>query len=1095
MSPDLFRRYGSLLKEDGTNQLQRTLPALEEGYIRPDERSLPELIEYARKVAEEVRFYNRSGQAVGDWRALLEPLLADAAAGTALPAVRLQRAFASRGDWPPHLTLFLVFLELFRHLQDDLNELPRRHLRHYYEQVLALAPKQAVADEVHVLFELARNASPTLLAAGTVLDAGKDDEKRPLTYETQGETVVSAAAVKEVRRLVSETDYRGRRRFFVADAIGEEEAASWPTFGRGQLALAPELRTMTEAEIGFAIASPVLLMAEGERSVRVVAELSAEGGELPPPLAIGPYLAAELTGEEGWLSPDAFDARLADDGANRMTLEMDLDFGEAAPAIVGFDAALHGAVAISGWPVLRVLVRGEAGIYEHLDGLVFESVKLEVTVSGVRDLVVQNEQSLLSPDQPMPLFGSQPAIGSRFYIGSAEIFSKRLSSLSLDLEWQDTPEDFGDHYGAYFDSVTNLGDSSFLVELHMLYDGSWDHRILFNESLFGGEEGHPRAMATGDGVIGAAFAPGEYRARPGLEVTRFDRTTKHGFVRLTLTDPGFSAEQTGDVPFEAFGHKAFARRYATQAVALSRYDPATTTADPPELPNEPYTPTLAGLTLGYTAAATATPDERGDADELHVLGPWGHARADGEFPARLVPELDGEAALFLGIDGLEPPANLPLLFQIDSGTAQAAEILGPGETEWSYLASKEWQPLAPGAVLTDSTFGFQQPGLVVLAVGREATTEHTAMPTGRVWLRGVIRRPAESASRTREVHAQAALAKFEPETGKLADYPAHLESGLAAETVKRLRSQNAAIKKVSQPYASFAGRTAESDADFFRRSSERLRHRNRAVTAWDFEHLVLEAFPEVFKVKCLPHSDARGNPIAGEAALVIVPDLRSPENTDPEAPVDIATLLEPRAGAVLMARIERFVERDMTTTFAAVNVIHPVYERLLVEARVAFLAGFDAGYYTSLLDRELQQFLSPWAFEEGEDIVFGARIYRSEVLAFIEGREYVDYVTDFSLYHSHEGPRRGGIGQMTLGLDFVVTPAPRPAISEMAVGESFVVGRGVEMAEASRPHAILVSQSAHRITPIETGEELCVGVETLGIGYMTIGLDFEVHPE
>jgi hypothetical protein len=1093
VSTDLFRRYGSLLKEDGTNQLQRTLPALEEGYIRPDERSLPQLVEYAREVAEEVRYYNGSGQTVGDWRALLEPLLADAQTGTAPSLAELESTIDARDDWPPHVALFLVFLRLFEHLQDDLNELPRRHLRHYYERMLSLTPRQAVADDVHVVFELARNVAPTLLAAGTALDAGKDGQKRALVYQTRSETVVSAAQVAEVRRLVSEADHRGRRRFFVADAIGEDEAHSWPTFGSRQLARAPAARSMPEAAVGFAIASPVLLMGEGERSLRVAATLRSEGGG-PPPLAIGPALRAELTGAEGWLAPDSLEARLVDNGADPMTLEMELALGEAAPAVVRFDPALHGEPAVSQWPVLRVLVRGESGVYDDLDGLAFESVDLTVTVTGLKDLVVQNEHAVLSPDAPMPLFGPRPGIGARFYVGSAEVFSKRLASLSLDLEWQDAPDDFGQHYASYFESPVGLADNSFLVGLDILYDRSWDHRVVSNESLFGSEENHGRTIDTpGADPIGQAIGPADYRAQPGLEVSRYDQGTKYGFIRLTLTGPSFTAADTGAVPFEAFGHKAFAHRYATLAVALSRFDPATDPPPEPQLPNEPYTPTLAGLTLGYTAEATADPTVRDSVDELYVIAPWGHIRSDEDHPARLVPELDGEAALFLGIAALAPPANLSLLFQIDGGTATAEDILEPGDTEWSYLAGKDWRRLAPGAVLADSTFGFQRAGLVVLSVGRDATTDHTAMPADRVWLRGLIRRPPESAARTREVRAQAALATFTPATGELAEYESHLTASLLPETIKRLDPTQAAIKKVVQPYASFGGRPVEADADFFRRSSERLRHRHRAVTTWDFERLVLEAFPEVFKIKCLPHSDSDGNPRAGEAALVIVPDLRSPENTDPEATVDRAALLEPRAGAVLMARIEDLVAAGLTTPFAAVNVIHPVYERLLVEARVAFQAGRDAGFYTALLDEELQRFLSPWAFEEGEDIIFGARVYRSEVLAFIEGREYVDYVTDFHLYHSYAGPRRDGIGEMTLGLDFVVTPVPRPAISEMAVGDSFVVGRGVEVAEASRPHAILVSQTEHRITPIEAGEDLCVGVDTLGIGYMTIGLDFEVH--
>jgi hypothetical protein len=391
------------------------------------------------------------------------------------------------------------------------------------------------------------------------------------------------------------------------------------------------------------------------------------------------------------------------------------------------------------------------------------------------------------------------------------------------------------------------------------------------------------------------------------------------------------------------------------------------------------------------------------------------------------------------------------------------------------------------AILNDSTYGFQEPGLVVLALGQDASLEHTLMPGGMVWVRALIRQAPESAARTLALHTQAVQATFSPPVGDLEDYTDHLQAGLAIDTMQRLKQRLASIKSVQQPYQSFGGRASETDTEFFRRCSERLRHRQRAVTPWDFERLVLATFPEVFKVKCLPHSDADGSPQAGAAALVIVPDLRYQQSLNS---------LEPRAGAVLMSRIQDYVSTNLATPFATLHVIHPVYERLLVEADVAFRSGLDAGYYASLLQEELRQFLSPWAYEDGEDISFGSRIYKSDVLAFMEGRDYVDVITHFNLYHSYEGPPQGGIGAATIGVDFFIRADPQPTISEketgMAIGDTFVVGWGVEIAAATQPQAILVSHPDHRITPLNVGESDCPGVEQLGIGHMIVGLDFNV---
>lgn len=1088
---DFFRRYGNLLKPDGTNQLQRLLPGLEAGYILPDERSLADLVDYARRLAEEIRFIDLSGQSAGDWSPFLESLQ-DPATGHTLPAPALEALLASRSDWPPHLALFLAFLKLFGHLQNDLNELPERHLAYFYEQALGLKRRPAVADAVHVVFEPARNAPPTLLPAGTLLDAGKDAQGQPLLYATQEELLVSAAAVREIRRLVVDRDLWNNRRIFVADAVQEAEGPSWHTFGRRQLPLDASQRLMTEAALGFALASPVLRMAEGARTVdiRVYLRIPDPSQALAPRI-IGYALDLALTGAEGWLAPDSVEAVLQEDGGGQPVLDISLTLGPAAPAIVPHDPALHGPMPASDRPVLRCLVRGETGVYEALDGLIADRVELRVRVEGVRDLVVQNADGPLNVNQPMPLFGSQPGIGSPFYIGSAEVFGKRLESLDIHLEWQSPPEDLISHYQGYFDLIdANLQSgfrNYFVVELDMLYGGRYDRLLETFQTLFAPTLADPKILsATGSAVFGPEFKGRPYVAQPDVQLAgAYDTASKYGFVRLVLQGP--TRDDTRDnwtsVPFEAFGHAAFSRRYSNQAIALSRW-----TAGPqPELPNEPYTPVLKSLTLDYAAKAELIPGDVHSAERFFLWGPFGATTAGTGVPARLVPEVDGEAALFLGIEKMPPASILSLLFRIDAGTADAAEVLKSGETEWSCLSAGTWNAIPPSALLADSTQGFQQPGLIRIAVPSTASVEHEALPAELVWLRALIRRPPESAARTLgTIRTPAATAAFQPGAKALADYSAHLEAGLPANAITRLQKRNAAIKRVEQPSPSFDGRVGETSPNFFRRCSERLRHRGRAVTAWDFERLVLERFPEVFKAKCLPHTDALGLPKAGETALVIIPNLLRSGSSNP---------LEPRAGEVLMERIRAYLAAGLASSFAALHVIHPVFERIRVQAQVAFGAGKDPGYHAALLNEDLRRFLSPWAYQQDEDIPFGARIYRSDILAFMEGRAYVDFITGFQLYHSFEGLRPEGLGTLAIGSDFIIRPNPRPAIAGMAIGEDLIVGRGVEVAETSQPHAILVSHPEHLIMAMDAGQTSCTGVARLGIGQMTLALDFRVEPE
>jgi hypothetical protein len=1085
---DAFRRYGNLLRPAGTNRLQRLLPALETDYIVPDERSLSELAEYARRVAAEIRFYELSGRAIGDWRPFLE-LLVDPATSRVLPTPELEAVLDTRADWPPHLVLFLVFLKLFRHLQNDLNRLTENHLRFYYEKHLGLLRRGAASDDVHVIFELARNAAATLLSPGTLLDAGKDDKGQPLTYATQAEVLVSTAAVGGMRRLVMERDRAQNRRVFVAEGFTELEGTSGFTFGRRQLDLDPSQRFMSEAPLGFAVAAPILKLAEGERTIILLAHLRTPAAASPVvSQGVGYALDVALTGAEGWLVPERVEADLlAAVGSAPPMLSLTLTLGEAAGAVVAFDPALHGAGPSIGRPVLRCLIKGETGVYELLDGLMVEKIELSVDVTGVRDLVVQNVDGPLNVNQPMPLFGSQPQIGAPFYIGSAEVFGKRLTSLDLRLEWKGVPDDLFDHYRGYFDTVDTFLTDNFHVffqaDVDLLYDRSF-RPLTVNRLLFAPVTTDPQTISVDESLFDAAFAGSRYLEQPDLEQPdAFTTGSRYGFARLVLTKPtrGDLATYT-TVPFEAFGHSAFAPRYANQAIALSKW----TSGPKPLLPNEPYTPELGALSLDYRATAEFIPADRRATGLFLTAGPFGLTPAADLVTARVVPPIEGEAALFLGIERFQPPGNLSLFFQIDAGTATSPAVLKTGDTEWSYLAADDsWQPLDSSAVLVDSTEGFQTPGLIAISVPRDASVNHSSLPSGLVWLRARIQRPPESAARTIVVRTNAALARFQPGTLALAQYEQHLVTGLPAGRIRRLLTPNANIKRVDQPNPSFAGRGEEGSIEHFRRSSERLRHRNRAVTAWDLERLVLEAFPEVFKVKCLPHTDAAAAIKAGHAALVIVPNVHRTGATN---------VLEPRAGAVLMGRIQEYVA-GLKSPFSTIHVIHPAFERMRVEARVTFQPGRDPGYYARVLNDDLRRFLSPWAYQEGEDILFGARVYRSEILAFVEGREYVDHLTDLQLYHSFEGPARGGIGWMTIGVDLYIRANPRPGVTEMRIGDDFIVGRGVEVAETTQAHAILVSHPEHLITPVARGAEVCPGVARLGIGYMTVGLDFNVHPE
>jgi hypothetical protein len=310
-----------------------------------------------------------------------------------------------------------------------------------------------------------------------------------------------------------------------------------------------------------------------------------------------------------------------------------------------------------------------------------------------------------------------------------------------------------------------------------------------------------------------------------------------------------------------------------------------------------------------------------------------------------------------------------------------------------------------------------------------------------------------------------------------------LSSPLAALSIKEMAVKDTAIKSILQPYQSFDGNPGELDNIYYTRVSERLRHKRRALTLWDYERLILDAFPSIFKVKCLTHTDEDFDLTPGSVRAVVVPNLINKNSTNP---------LQPRANLVTLENIVSYVNQYVPV-FVDFQVDNPVYEQLLVDFKVGFLPGKDPGYYGNQLNEDIKRFLSPWAYEEGQDITFGGKVYKSDIIVFIENRDYVDFVNDFHLYHIFNGVDMEGIGigDMIIGTDFVIADFIPPGLDDMTIALDFIVGDSTEVAIASGPRSILVSAPDHRVTVL-TGEYMCDGGDFGGIGFMSVGSDFIV---
>ncbi len=341
--------------------------------------------------------------------------------------------------------------------------------------------------------------------------------------------------------------------------------------------------------------------------------------------------------------------------------------------------------------------------------------------------------------------------------------------------------------------------------------------------------------------------------------------------------------------------------------------------------------------------------------------------------------------LYIGIEGADNLQNINLLIQVLEGSEnkQTPTFLGNQGVQWEIMASNYWKELDATLLLKNSTDNFLQTGLIQFKVPKEATDDNTRLPSGKFWIRAKMLKSFDTVCQIIGIHSQVGTAEFTDNNNDLS----HLKSGLEAGTITKLFQRSSEIKSVEQPYNSFGGKPEESDAKYYQRVSERLRHKNRAITLWDYEHIVLQVFTDLFRVKCLNHTSPSSFTSPGNVSLIVIPDTVNK---------NVFNRFQPRVSTAFLNRIDDFVSK-LTSLHVSVHVENPIYEEVTITTKVKFREGLDDTVYTNQLNEDIIKFLSPWAFDESEQVDFGQTLHISVLINYIEQLAYVDYLQDVSM--------------------------------------------------------------------------------------------------
>ncbi|WP_436926295.1 putative baseplate assembly protein [Halosimplex amylolyticum] len=219
------------------------------------------------------------------------------------------------------------------------------------------------------------------------------------------------------------------------------------------------------------------------------------------------------------------------------------------------------------------------------------------------------------------------------------------------------------------------------------------------------------------------------------------------------------------------------------------------------------------------------------------------------------------------------------------------------------------------------------------------------------------------------------------------------DGNVAAGAVDGLQNAIQYVEGVTNPAPGSGGAPAESSREVVSRAPGRLRDRDRAVAAADYERIATDSARGLARARCIPEMDRGGDYEPGWVTLLVVPDAprdRPVPSTGLKAQVEAA--VAERAPATLVAA-DRLVVRGPSYVSASVDAT-------LVAAQaggVATLEESAAGAVAS--------FLHPLSGgEDGDGWAFGDLPTMSDLYAVLEGVDGVDHVADLSVtFASSEG--------------------------------------------------------------------------------------------
>ncbi|WP_235299097.1 hypothetical protein [Portibacter marinus] len=977
-----------------------------------------------------------------------------------------------KNDHHPNIGLLISFLKLFNHVQNDYNSISSRLLNFYYKKYLKLQPNGATPDEVFVNFTLKDRFDRHYLPKGSILNTSVIIDGVNVDFKTSDHLEITSAKIAALKTLylsriddLDTSHYKLVSHIYSApianskDGLGakfENVYDEWPTFGEEQEYKPQGQNTMQTAELGFAIASPILELAEGRREVTLRLNFTRESTRIYKRLvydvhekvnaskeADEPMNTIEetfynrvfnqidttrnfkiyLTGEKEWIEvdPSTITIRAVGDG-NWLydfsqniedcidimnTLEIKFSVSKAKPPIVPFDPDQYKDEYFdTDFPVMKVVLNDnkQPFSYSFLQSLIVQDVEMKVSVDQIRNFTVYDENYNIQTSRNLYPFGNNPGRNARCYIGVPEMFRKEVTNATFKFNWANMPDTVSQFKNRYSDYKESVHPSSLKIRFGAISD--YEVITNFDDSLnfpfFPSTEGDLEIHDETD-ISESEFELNNY-AFDNLDIypdpylpenNPLDENTKTGYFVMEIVEPR-----------NAFSHNVY-QNEVQEALNRNINNPK----EQRKFPQEPVTPYARNLNISYQAEAkfNVTFGSKPLPEEYFYIHPFGIEKTyyDGSADKDgLLPKYEADGYLFIGLQDVNPPESISLYFELSSKKTKIQNVNTIPQIEWKYLSNNIWYTMDESKVLFDGTDGFTKSGIVRLQLPAALEDQNDILDYDLFWLAASLHGNTELVCHVIDLQPHAVKAHWVM-NDEIID---RIREPLPPFSINRLQQSVVAIDTVRQGFESFGGKPKENDEEFFARVSERIRHKGRGVTHWDIERIVLEKFYEVQQTKVISYLS---NPLEENHIETVEEYINVEKSKEDYNGVQhkegVKVVVVPRKKVYFknltpkfsLHQLMQFEEQlaYLISPFTSVKMVNPQYEYVRIVCNVKFIENMNNGQTMERLVQDINHFISPWINDDKKEIVIGGSINENVIQNFIKGLDYVKFLTKFSIIH------------------------------------------------------------------------------------------------